>query len=205
MRPAQAETVVDVTEVIERTGLGGFQLRAFSVVAACLVMDGFDLQAMGYAAPALLQDWKLAPATMGAVFSAGLLGLFLGALATDLVGVCGDELALFNQVLPEFKKYSAELLGISVDSTWSHIAFAESRNLHFPLLSDYNPKGKVATRYGVYLPEDGEAARALFVMDGRGVIRWSYLSPIGVSPGADGILNAHEDLQKSGALPKSIR
>ena len=64
MRPAQAETVVDVTEVIERTGLGGFQLRAFSVVAACLVMDGFDLQAMGYAAPALLQDWKLAPATM---------------------------------------------------------------------------------------------------------------------------------------------
>jgi AAHS family 4-hydroxybenzoate transporter-like MFS transporter len=85
MRPARAETVVDVTEVIERTGLGGFQLRAFSVVAACLVMDGFDLQAMGYAAPALLQDWKLAPATMGAVFSAGLLGLFLGALAFGML------------------------------------------------------------------------------------------------------------------------
>src|SRR5512138_2230469 len=86
MRPARAETtVVDVTEVIERTKLGGFQLRAFSVVAACLVMDGFDLQAMGYAAPALLQDWKLAPAAMGGVFSAGLLGLFLGALAFGML------------------------------------------------------------------------------------------------------------------------
>ena len=123
--------------------------------------------------------------------------VILAFYPADWSPVCGDELALFNQVLPEFKKYNAELLGISVDSAWSHIAFAQSRNLHFPLLSDYNPKGKVATEYGVYLPKDGEAARALFVMDGRGVIRWSYLSPIGVSPGADGILNALEDLQKS--------
>jgi peroxiredoxin len=124
--------------------------------------------------------------------------VILAFYPADWSPVCGDELALYNQVLPEFKKHNAELLGISVDSAWSHIAFAQSRNLHFPLLSDYNPKGDVATSYGVYLPEDGEAARALFVIDGRGVIRWSYLSPIGVSPGADGILNALEDLQKSG-------
>ena len=125
--------------------------------------------------------------------------VILAFYPADWSPVCGDELALFNQVLPEFKKYNAELLGISVDSVWSHIAFAQSRNLHFPLLSDYNPKGKVATEYGVYLPKDGEAARALFVMDGRGVIRWSYLSPIGVSPGADGILNALDDLQEAGS------
>ena len=118
----------------------------------------------------------------------------------DWSPVCGDELALFNQVLPEFKKYDAQLLGISVDSAWSHVAYAQSRNLHFPLLSDYNPKGEVAAKYGVYLPKDGEAARALFVIDGKGVIRWSYLSPIGVSPGADGILNALEDLQRSGSV-----
>lgn len=124
--------------------------------------------------------------------------IILAFYPADWSPVCGDELALFNQVLPEFKKYDAELLGISVDSAWSHIAFTQSRNLHFPLLSDYNPKGKVATSYGVYLPEDGEAARALFVIDGRGVIRWSFLSPIGVSPGADGILDALENLQKSG-------
>jgi peroxiredoxin len=124
--------------------------------------------------------------------------VILAFYPADWSPVCGDELALFNQVLPEFKKYNAELLGISVDSTWSHIAYAQSRNLHFPLLSDYNPKGKVATSYGVDLPKDGEAARALFVIDGTGVIRWSYVSPIGVSPGADGILNALEDLQKAG-------
>ena len=125
--------------------------------------------------------------------------VILAFYPADWSPVCGDELALFNQVLPEFKKYNAELLGISVDSAWSHIAYAQSRNLHFPLLSDYNPKGKVATEYGVYLPKDGEAARALFVIDGRCMIRWSYISPIGVSPGADGILNALEDLQEAGS------
>ncbi len=113
----------------------------------------------------------------------------------DWSPVCGDELAVFNQALREFEKYDAELLGISVDSAWCHVAFAQNRNLHFPLLADFNPKGEVAERYGVYLPQDGEAARALFVIDESGVIRWSYLSPIGVSPGADGILNALEELQ----------
>ena len=125
--------------------------------------------------------------------------VILAFYPADWSPVCGDELALFNQVLPEFKRYNAQLLGISVDSAWSHIAYAQSRNLHFPLLSDYNPKGKVATSYGVYLPKDGEAARALFVIDGTGVIHWSYVSPIGVSPGADGILNALDDLQEAGS------
>ena len=120
--------------------------------------------------------------------------VILAFYPADWSPVCGDELTLFNQVLPEFKKYNAELLGISVDSAWSHLAFAQNRNLHFPLLADYHPKGEAAAKYGVYLAKDGEAARALFVIDGKGVIRWSYLSPIGVSPGADGILDALEGL-----------
>lgn len=123
--------------------------------------------------------------------------VILAFYPADWSPVCGDELALFNQILPEFKKYNAELLGISVDSAWSHVAYAQSHNLHFPLLSDYNQKGAVAQQYGVYLPQDAEAARALFVIDGKGVIRWSYLSPIGVSPGADGILNALEELKNA--------
>lgn len=114
----------------------------------------------------------------------------------DWSPVCGDELAIFNQVLSELKKHDATLLGISVDSAWSHVAFAQSRNLHFPLLSDFEPKGAVAAKYGVYLEKEGEAARALFVIDGKGTIRWSYLSPIGMSPGADGILTALEALDK---------
>ncbi len=113
----------------------------------------------------------------------------------DWSPVCGDELALLNQILPEFRKYNAQLLAISVDSAWCHLAYTQNRNLHFPLLADYHPKGAVADKYGAYLHNVGEAARALYVIDGQGVIRWSYLSPIGISPGADGILNALEEMQ----------
>jgi peroxiredoxin len=86
------------------------------------------------------------------------------------------------------------VLGISVDGVWSHIAFAKDRKLNFPLLADFEPKGAVSRSYGVFEAETGESARALFVIDKHGVIRWSYLSPDGVNPGADGILAALEGL-----------
>ncbi len=111
----------------------------------------------------------------------------------DWTPVCGDQLSLYNEVLPLFEEYDAALLGISVDSRWSHRAFAESRNLSFPLLSDFEPKGEVARRYGVYR-QDGRAERALFVVDTDGSIRWSSVSPINVNPGADGILRALNEL-----------
>ena len=112
----------------------------------------------------------------------------------DFSPVCGDEMALFNELLPEFQRHNAELLGISVDNIWSHLAFAKERNLHFPLLSDFEPKGAVARAYGVYRAQDGTAGRALFVLDGDGQIRWSHLSPVGVNPGAEGVLAALEKL-----------
>lgn len=112
----------------------------------------------------------------------------------DFSPVCGSELTLFNEVLPEFKKYDAQLLGISVDNIWSHLAFAKERNLHFPLLSDFNPKGKVSKLYNAYQEEDGLSKRALYVIDKDGVIAWGYISPIGINPGADGILKALEEL-----------
>jgi alkyl hydroperoxide reductase subunit AhpC len=84
---------------------------------------------------------------------------------------------------------------LSVDGVWCHTAYARDRKLHFPLLSDFEPKGAVARQYGVYRQPDGVCERALFVIDGKGVIHWSYVSPLGVNPGADGILNALEDLQ----------
>jgi peroxiredoxin len=112
----------------------------------------------------------------------------------DWSPVCGDQLALYNQVLPEFKRFDAELLGISVDGAWCHRAYSEHRNLHFPLLADFEPKGEVARSYGAYLFDAGVAARALFVLDGEGVVRWSHLSPTAINPGADGILRALEQL-----------
>ena len=114
----------------------------------------------------------------------------------DWSPVCGDEMAVFNEVLPEFRRLRAELMGISVDGAWCHLAFAIERRLQFPLLADFEPKGDVARRYGVYRWQDGTTERALFVIDDDGVIRWSYVSPIGVNPGADGVLTALEQLPK---------
>jgi peroxiredoxin len=116
----------------------------------------------------------------------------------DWSPVCSDQLGLYQAVLPEFQKFQAELIGISVDSVWSHLAFAKDRNLHFPLLADFEPKGEVARTYRVYRGKEGTSERALFVIDGDGIIRWSYLSPVGVNPGADGILRALEGLGKGG-------
>ena len=114
----------------------------------------------------------------------------------DWSPVCSDQLALYQAVLPEFRKFNAELIGISVDSVWSHLAFAKDRNLHFPLLSDFEPKGEVARTYQVYRAKEGTTERALFVIDADGIIRWSSVSPVGVNPGADGILRALESLGK---------
>ena len=114
----------------------------------------------------------------------------------DWSPVCSDQLGLYQAVLPEFQKFGAELIAISVDSAWSHLAFAKDRNLHFPLLADFEPKGDVARAYHVYRDVAGTSERALFVVDADGVIRWSYVSPVGVNPGADGILRALEGLDE---------
>ena len=112
----------------------------------------------------------------------------------DWSPVCGDQMTLYNQVLPEFRSRGADLLGISVDGAWCHRAFAKDRSLNFPLLSDFEPKGEVARAYGAYRDSEGVAERALFVIGADGVIAWSYLSPIAVNPGADGILDALDRL-----------
>jgi len=112
----------------------------------------------------------------------------------DWSPVCGDQVTLYNEVLPEFERYGARLVGISVDGMWCHRAFAESRKLRYPLLADFEPKGAVARRYGVYRETDGTSERALFVIDADGIIRWRYVSPVDVNPGADGILEALEAL-----------
>jgi peroxiredoxin len=122
--------------------------------------------------------------------------VILAFYPADWSPVCGDQMALYNQVRPMFHKFGAEVVGISVDGAWCHKAYAEHRKLHFPLLSDFEPKGDVAKQYGAYRYKEGVCERALFVVDKNGVVFWSYLSPIAVNPGADGILDALERLPK---------
>jgi len=103
-------------------------------------------------------------------------------------------MTLFNKILSEFEKFNAALMGLSVDGVWCHLAFSKDRKIRFSLLSDFEPKGEVARKYGVYSREDGVSERALFVIDKDGIIRWSYVSLTGVNPSAQGILNALESL-----------
>jgi peroxiredoxin len=113
----------------------------------------------------------------------------------DWSPVCGDQLALYNELFDDFTALKARILGISVDSVWCHAAFTAARKYRFPLLADFEPKGEVARAYGAFAGAEGAAERALFVIDGAGQIRWSYLSPMDVNPGANGILEALEALQ----------
>ena len=123
--------------------------------------------------------------------------VILAFYPADWSPVCGDQMALYNEMLKYFHKHHAEIIGISVDSKWCHTAFSQDRKLHFPLLADFEPKGEVSRLYEAYDEETGECRRALYVIDEEGVITWSYLSPIDVNPGADGILLA---LEKSETL-----
>jgi peroxiredoxin len=116
--------------------------------------------------------------------------VILAFYPADWSPVCSDQLAVYNEILDEFRNHDAQLIGISVDGVWCHLAFANQRQLHFPLLADFEPKGAVARAYGAYDAKGGVCERALFVIDGDGTIAWSYLSPVGVNPGADGILDA---------------
>jgi peroxiredoxin len=126
--------------------------------------------------------------------------VILAFYPADWSPVCGDQVTLYNEILPEFHKHDAELLGISVDGVWCHAAFGRERRLRFPLLADFEPKGEVARKYRAYRASEGVCERALFVLDRQGTIAWSYCSPIAVNPGADGILDALEKLSDQANL-----
>jgi peroxiredoxin len=130
--------------------------------------------------------------SLSSLFGSPIVLVFYPA---DWSPVCGDQLALYNELHDEWRKHRAQLLGISVDNTWCHVAYAKERRLRFPLLSDFEPKGEVARRYGAYVPQEGVASRALFVIDRSGTIAWNYVAPIGINPGAEGILEALEALE----------
>lgn len=119
----------------------------------------------------------------------------------DWSPVCGDQLSLYNELLPEFSEFDAQIVGVSVDGVWCHLAYKKDRKLRLTLLSDFEPKGAVARLYGVYNERTGETERALFVIDPEGIIRWSYVSPVGINPGADGILKALAPIARANVRP----
>jgi len=146
-------------------------------------------------------DFTLPTGPDGVITLSELRGraVILAFYPADWSPVCTDQMALYSEILPEFRRLGADLVGISIDHGWCHMEFARQRHLRFPLLADFHPKGEVARQYGVYDDNIGMAERALFVVDSEGTISWSYVSPIGVNPGADGILTALEAMAPVGA------
>lgn len=90
---------------------------------------------------------------------------------------CSQQLDLYQSEMAEFERRKVKIIGISVDSIYSHGAWAVVRNLNIPLLSDFNPRGAVAKKYNVYREEDGFSERALYVIDRDGKIRFGEISP----------------------------
>lgn len=109
---------------------------------------------------------------------------------------CSQQLDLYQLELAEFRSRGAELLGISVDSIYSHGAWAVARGISFPLLADFHPKGEVIRRYSVWREQDGYSDRALYVVDGDGVIRYSTVAPrLDFVPDLDELLQAIDEAQ----------
>lgn len=116
----------------------------------------------------------------------------------DFTPVCTSELALFEQARGEIEATGARLFGVSVDSLSSHMDFSRAQNLGFALLADDQPKGAASKAFRSYNAEKSRSLRSLFVVDANGDIFWSYLSPDGINPGADGVLQALKNLGSNG-------
>jgi peroxiredoxin len=95
----------------------------------------------------------------------------------DWSPACSDQLSLYQTELVEFENANAQLFAISVDSIYSHGAWAAVRGLTFPLLADFHPKGHVARLYGIMRDSDGFSERALYIIDVNGFIRYAHVSP----------------------------
>ncbi len=110
----------------------------------------------------------------------------------DFSPICTNEHACFVNDLKQFEKLDAQVLGLSVDSVWAHKAFAEKMGISYPLLADFHPKGAVADKFGMYLPEKGITGRAIAIIDKTGKIAWFKNYDIPVVPDMKEVAQALE-------------
>lgn len=114
----------------------------------------------------------------------------------DNTPVCTNQLSLYNEIQTQglFNDYNAQIIGISVNDIHSHYLFVKNLGLTFPLLADDDPLGRVTKAFGVFNEKSQQSERALFVLNAEGKIHWSYVAPINVNPGAEGIFQALDSL-----------
>jgi peroxiredoxin len=113
---------------------------------------------------------------------AGKRNVVLVFYPLDWSPTCTNEHVCFVNGMKQFEMLDAEVLGVSVDSVWSHKAFAEKMGIKYSLLADFHPKGVMSEKYGVYLDEKGITGRAIFIVDKAGKVAWAKHYDIPVVP-----------------------
>ncbi len=108
----------------------------------------------------------------------------------DWSPTCTQEHACVVNEMKRFEQLNAQVLGVSVDSAWSHKAYAEKMNIQYPLLADFQPRGAVGTQYGVYLADKGITGRAIFIVGKDGKVAWAKNYDIPVVPDVDEVAKA---------------
>lgn len=113
---------------------------------------------------------------------AGKKNVVLVFYPLDWSPVCTNEHACVVNDMKHFDRLDAEVLGVSVDSVWSHKAFADKMGIKYSLLADFHPKGAMSEKYGVYLPEKGITGRSIFIVNKQGKVAWTKNYDIPVVP-----------------------
>jgi peroxiredoxin len=117
--------------------------------------------------------------------------LVLAFYPADFSPICTDQLSIYQEVLGEIEERNAKLVGVSVDSSFCHAAFAEKLGLTIPLLADFHPKGEVCRAYGAMIEERGHSNRSLVLVGEDGRVEWSFAPPTPLEiPGANLIFDA---------------
>src|SRR5579864_9147462 len=113
----------------------------------------------------------------------------------DWSPTCTTEHACMVNDMRSFETLDAEVLGVSVDSVWSHKAFAEKMGIKYSLLADFHPKGAASEKYGMYLSEKGITGRAIAIVGKDGKVAWFKNYDIPVAP----------DLKEVAAALKNVK
>ena len=126
---------------------------------------------------------------------AGKKNVVLMFYPLDWSPVCTNEHACMVNDMKSFETLDAEILGVSVDSVWSHKAYAEKMGIHYSLLADFQPRGAMAEKYGVYLPEKGITGRSIIIVGKDGNVAWTKNYDIPVLPDLKEVASALEKVK----------
>ena len=130
---------------------------------------------------------------------AGKKNVVLVFYPLDWSPVCSNEHACLVNEMKRFETLDAAVLGVSVDSAWSHKAYAEKMGIKYSLLADFNPRGAMADKYGIYLAEKGITGRAIVIVGKDGKVAWAKNYDIPVVPDVAEVASALQQVKAATA------